>query len=326
MKILITGGAGYIGSITARKLAEAGMEPIIYDSLEKGHREAVGDIELVIGETQDWKFLTNILRDKKIKAVIHFAAYIEMGESMKNPQKYFYNNGFGTLNLLKAMLKVGVNKLVFSSSAGVYGQPKEIPIKESAVKQPGNPYGETKKMVEDILGWYSKVYDFRSISLRYFNAAGAMLDGSLGENHQPETHLIPNILKAVLADREFKLFGDDYPTPDGTCVRDYIHVLDLADAHIKALNVLNEEHKTDVYNLGRGKGFSNKQIIEAVEKTTGKKVKIKQEPRRLGDVAELVADSTKFQKEFSWQPEHSDLETIISSAYKWHQNIKTPSS
>lgn len=322
MKILITGGAGYIGSITAHKLAEAGMEPLIYDSLEKGHREAIEDkFELVIGETQDFKFLTNILRDKKIEAVIHFAAYIEMGESMKDPQKYFYNNLFGSFNLFKAMLKTNVKKLVFSSSAGVYGQPDEIPIKETAVRRPNNPYGETKKMIEDMMSWYSKIHDLHFISLRYFNAAGAMLDGSLGENHEPETHLIPNIIKAVLEDKEFNLFGDDYQTPDGTCVRDYIHVLDLASAHIKALNALHEGHKSDTYNIGRGKGFSNKEIVDAIEKVTGKKVKINITPRRPGDVAELVADSSKFQKEFSWQPEHSDLETIISSAFKWHRKL-----
>jgi UDP-glucose 4-epimerase len=321
LNILVTGGAGYIGSITCQELAKAGFTPIVYDSLEKGHREAVADFELIIGETQDWKFLVNVLRSKKIQAVIHFAAYIEMGESMQKPEKYFYNNLYGSMSLFKAMLTANVKKIVFSSSAGVYGQPETLPIKESASRNPNNPYGETKKMVEDILVWYSKIHNFQSISLRYFNACGAALNGSLGENHKPETHLIPNILKAVLKNEEFNLFGSDYPTSDGTCIRDYIHVLDLAEAHILALKALKNDHKTDFYNLGTGKGYSNKQIIDGVEKVTGKKVKVKLKPRRPGDVAELVADSNKFKNEFSWEPKHSDLQTIISSAWQWQQKL-----
>ncbi len=319
--ILVTGGAGYIGSITCHQLAKSGFTPIVFDSLEKGYREAVKDFELIIGETQDWNLLINTLKQKRIEAVVHFAAYIEMGESMKEPQKYFFNNLYGSMCLFKAMLAANVKKLVFSSSAGVYGQPEVLPIKESAPRNPNNPYGETKKMVEDILWWYSQIHNFNSISLRYFNACGATLNGDLGENHHPETHLIPNILKAVKEDREFTLFGSDYPTPDGTCIRDYIHVLDLAEAHILALKALQIGHKTDIYNLGSGKGYSNKEIIEAVEKVTGKKVKIRQEPRRAGDVAELVADSTKFQKEFSWQAKHSNLQTIITSAWQWQRKI-----
>ncbi len=321
MNILITGGAGYIGSITARQLAKAGFEPIIYDSLEKGHRQSVKDFELVIGETQDWKFLVNVLRQKKIKAVIHFAAYIEMGESMKNPRKYFFNNFCGSLSLFRAMLKANVKKLVFSSTAGVYGQPKRLPIKEEESKNPGNPYGESKLMVEKVLQWYDKIYSLRSISLRYFNAAGATLDGRLGEDHKPETHLIPNILKAIKDQKEFSLYGNDYQTKDGTCIRDYIHVLDLAKAHILALETLEKGHKTDIYNIGTGKGYSNKEVIKAAEEVAGKKLNVKIRPRRPGDVDNLVADSTKFQKEFNWQPKYSDLQTIIKSAWKWHQTL-----
>lgn len=321
MKILVTGGAGYIGSITARQLAKAGYEPIIYDSLEKGHRETVADFELVIGETQDWKFLTNIMREKKIEAVMHFAAYIEMGESMEDPQKYFFNNVVGSLGLFKAMIKVGVGKIVFSSTAGVYGNPIHLPIKEQDPKIPNNPYGESKLMVERILGWYDKIYQMRSISLRYFNAAGATLDGKIGEAHHPETHLIPNILQAVKEGREFVLNGNDYDTPDGTCIRDYIHVLDLASAHILALRALERGHKLEVYNVGTGRGYSNKEVTEMVKKVTGQDLKIKVGPRRPGDVDSLVADCHKFAKEFSWQPKYSDLETIIKTAWSWHQKI-----
>jgi len=321
MKILLTGGAGYIGSITAQELIKAGHKVVIYDSLSCGHKWAIKGLDLVIGETQDYKFLRNTLRDKKIDAVIHFAAYIEMGESMQNPYKYFHNNVYGSLQLIKAMVDTKVNKLVFSSTAGVYGNPKTLPIKEDDPKNPENPYGESKLMVERLLSWFDKIHDFRSITIRYFNAAGAALDGSLGEAHDPESHLIPNILQSIKDNKEFVLNGNDYDTPDKTCIRDYIHVLDLAQAHILALEALNKGHKTDVYNAGTGKGYSNKRVINMVEKVTGKKVKIKIGPRRPGDANELVADPTKFQKEFSWQPKYSDLETIVKTALSWHKKI-----
>jgi len=319
MRILLTGGAGYIGSITAQQLIKAGHQVVIYDSLVSGHKWAVKDLDLVIGETQDLKFLKNILMQKKIEAVIHFAAYIEMEESMRDPYKYFHNNVYGSLQLFKAMVKAHVDKLVFSSTAGVYGNPKKLPIKENAPKNPTNPYGESKLMVEKMLKWFDKCHNLRSISIRYFNAAGATLDGSLGEAHDPESHLIPNLLQAVKENKEFNLYGTDYKTPDGTCIRDYIHVLDLAQTHILTLEALENGRKTGIYNAGTGKGYSNKEVIEMVEKATGKKVKVKKGPRRPGDADELVADPTKFQKEFGWQPQYSDLETIVETAWKWHK-------
>jgi len=319
--ILVTGGAGYIGSITCQELQKAGFTPIIFDSLEKGHQESVKGFKLIVGQTHDWKLVARVLKDEKISAVIHFAAYIEMGESMKDPQKYFFNNIIGSLSLFRAMIEAGVDKLVFSSTAGVYGDPARLPVKEEDVKNPTNPYGESKLTVEKILRWYDKAYGLRSISLRYFNAAGAALDGSLGEDHHPESHLIPNILKSILQEKPFTLHGTDYKTSDGSCIRDYIHVLDLAQAHIKSLEALNQGHKTDVYNIGTGKGFSNKGIIAKVEEITGRKVKIDVGPRRPGDADELVADSSKFQAEFDWQPKYSDLETIIKTAWLWQQKV-----
>lgn len=294
---------------------------MVYDSLIHGNRENVKDFELVIGETQDKKFLINTLRSRKIEAVVHFAAYIEMGESMKKPYKYFYNNTFGSLQLIEAMITARVFKLVFSSTAGVYGNPDSLPIKETDRKQPTNPYGESKLAVEKMLPWFDKSHNFRSISLRYFNAAGAALDGRLGEDHKPESHLIPSILKSVNKEKEFLLHGDDYKTADGTCIRDYIHVLDLAQAHVVALEALAKGHKTDFYNAGTGKGYSNKQVTEAIEKVIGKKVKVKIGPRRPGDADELVADPSKFQKEFSFKTKYSDLETIVKTAWQWHTKM-----
>lgn len=335
MKVLVTGGAGYIGSITAQELVKKGHEAVIFDSLQKGHREAVKGLDLVIGETQDDKFLVNILKDKKIEAVIHFAAFIEMEESYQNPYKYFYNNVYGSLQLFKAMVKSGVKKLVFSSTAGVYGNlsfssevatqnagtPRMVErIKEDDPKKPENPYGESKLMVENILKWFDKAYGLKSISLRYFNAAGAALDQKLGEDHQPESHLIPNILKALLGQkRELVLYGHDYQTPDKTCIRDYIHVLDLASAHILALEALVSGQKSDVYNLGAGKGYSNLEVVEMAEKVSAQKAPLKFGPRRPGDADRLIADSSKIQKELGWKPCYSDLETMVKTAWQWHQ-------
>ncbi|NMC36492.1 UDP-glucose 4-epimerase GalE [Candidatus Beckwithbacteria bacterium] len=318
MKILVTGGAGYIGSICAHELKKAGHEVVIFDSLQHGDRERVKDYELVIGETTDFEFVKKTLAQHKIEAVMHFAAWIEMGESMVDPGKYFHNNVNGALQLLRAMVDVKVDKLIFSSTAGVYGNPVQIPIKEDDPKTPVNPYGESKLMVERMLRWFDQIHHLRSITIRYFNAAGALLDGSLGEAHEPESHLIPNIIKAVQEKREFTLFGDDYETFDGTCVRDYIHVLDLASAHIMALQVLSEGHATNVYNAGTGQGYSNKQIIEMVEKVTGQSVRVNISQRRPGDANELIADSTKLQQDLGWKPQYSDLETIVTSAWKWH--------
>jgi len=305
MKVLVTGGQGYIGSIVAQELMKQNFEVEIYDL--KNQQDILNE-----------ELLLSILKNKKIEAVMHFAAYIEMGESMLNPTKYFENNFLGSAILINSMIKAGINKLIFSSTAGVYGNPERVPIKEIDRKIPENPYGESKLMVEQLLDYYSRTNDFKSISLRYFNASGATLDKKIGENHQPESHLIPNVIKAIIQKKEFKLFGADYPTPDGTCIRDYIHVLDLANAHILALKALINGHKTDIYNCGTGKGYSNNQVIEMIKNVSGNNLKIKIESRRPGDANELVADSSKLQNEFNWKPQYSDLKTIIQSAWQWH--------
>ena len=310
MKILVTGGAGYIGAITAAALIKAGHQPVNYDL--KNNQDI-----------KDTFLLKKTFKAEKIEAVMHFAAYIEMGESVLNPQKYFDNNFLGSQCLLEAMTESGVNKIIFSSTAGVYGNPERVPIKEDDRKQPENPYGQSKLMGEELLRFYDRTEGVRSISLRYFNAAGATLDGQMGEAHQPESHLIPNVIKAVLENKEFTLHGRDYPTKDGSCVRDYVHVLDLAQAHILALDTLANGHKTDVYNLGTGQGYSNLEVITMIEKVSGKPVKLTIGPRRPGDANELIADPSKFQKEFSWQPKHSDLETIVTTAWNWHKNQAT---
>lgn len=310
MRILVTGGAGYIGSITAEVLSIYGHQPIIYD-LKNG--QDIHDIAL----------LKTIIAKEKIAAVMHFAADISMGESMINPQKYFNNNFLGTQCLVEAMTATGVDKLIFSSTAGVYGNPERIPIKEDDRQLPENPYGASKLMTEELLLFYDRIYSLKSISLRYFNAAGATLDAQLGENHQPESHLIPNVIQAILLDREFKLNGNDYPTSDGSCIRDHIHVLDLAEAHILALNALISGHQTDVFNVGTGRGYSNLEVIKMIEKVSGKTVKLTVGVRRAGDACELVADPTKIMKNLGWKPKYSDLETIVSTAWHWHKNQAT---
>jgi len=316
---MVTGGAGYIGAITSHALVNVGHEVVVFDRKDKEIAKAkLGDIQYIQGDLLDPDVIKSAISIVKPDAVIHFAAYIEMGESVKNPQKYYTNNVFGSYNLFSAMIEHGVDKIVFSSSAGVYGNPDSLPIPENACKTPTNPYGETKLIIERMLQWFETPYNLRSICIRYFNAAGAVEDGSLGEDHDPESHLIPNIIKAQLEDQEFKLFGGDYPTPDGTCVRDYIHVTDLADAHIKALEALHSGAKSTVYNAGTGTGYSNKQIVKMVERVSGKPVKISIVSRRPGDANELVADVTKIKKELNWSPQHSDLETIIRTAYAYH--------
>ncbi|MCX6816819.1 MAG: UDP-glucose 4-epimerase GalE [Candidatus Beckwithbacteria bacterium] len=307
MKILVTGGKGYIGSITASALEKNGQKVVIFDKKDGQ-------------DIQDINKLKQLLATEKIEAVMHFAAYIEMGESMTNPQKYFENNFVGSQHLIQAMVDTKVKYLIFSSTAGVYGNPIRIPIKEDDRKEPENPYGQSKLMVEETLDFYDRIYGLKSISLRYFNAAGASPAGEgLGENHQPESHLIPNLIKAILENREFSLFGNDYPTKDGTCIRDYIHVLDLAEAHILALKALISGHKSEVYNVGAGKGYSSLEVIKMVEKVSAKKLKLKIGPRRPGDANELVADPTKIQKDLGWRPKYSDLETIVRSAWQWHK-------
>ncbi len=320
MRVLVTGGAGYIGSQVVRQLVDRKIQAVVADSLENGHRAAVPpDVPLVIGTIGDEKFLDEILTRYSFDAVMHFAGYIEAGESMKNPGKYFHNNVARTTLLFEKMIKFNVRRLVFSSSAGVYGNPTRIPIPEDHPLQPINPYGESKVMVEKILAWFDSAWGLRSISLRYFNAAGATRDGKFGEDHPNESHVIPLALKAGLANEPFQIFGGDYPTRDGTCIRDYIHVIDLCDAHLLALDALMEGHATAAYNVGAGQGYSVREVAEAARRISGRNIKIEIAPRRAGDPNELVADSSRLRREFGWAPRDSDLETMIGTAWKWHQ-------
>jgi UDP-glucose 4-epimerase len=322
MKILVTGGAGYIGSFMIKRLLEEGHEVTCVDSLERGDSSRIDPKATYIqGDLGDKNILQQVFATH-FDGVIHFAGYISMGESMENPGLYFEKNTVVTLNLLEAMKTAGVRNIIFSSTAGIYGNPAQVPIPETHLANPTNPYGESKRLIEQMLVWYQKIYGISFASLRYFNAAGAALDGSLGENHKPETHIIPNILKAILTDSEFTLFGTDYDTPDGTCVRDYIHVLDLVEAHILALNKITRQAGAYIYNVGTGKGHSNKEVLEVVKKVTGKDVKVINKSRRPGDANELIADASAIQKDLGFSPKHSDLETIIKTAWEWHKNLK----
>ncbi len=315
-RILVTGGAGYIGSHTSLLLKEKGYDVVVVDNLEKGHKESLNGIKLEIGNLNDEKFLEGIFSSYKIDGVVHFAGYIEVGESMRDPLKYFKNNVCNGINLIKMMIKYGVDKIVFSSSAAVYGSPKEIPIKEDSEKRPTSYYGLSKLMFENILDACT-VYGIKNICLRYFNAAGAGF--GIGEDHNPETHLIPLVLKTALGQREsIKIFGDDYPTKDGTCIRDYIHVVDLAGAHLLALKAL-ENGVTGKYNVGTGKGYSVKEIIEIAKEVTGKDIKVEISKRREGDPPILIADPTKIMKELGWKPKFG-IRDIIKSAWEWHKN------
>lgn len=321
MKLLVTGGAGYIGSVTVKELQSAGHEIVVFDNLEYGHRESV-NCKLVEGDLTDKKFLFSSLNSHNFDGVIHFAAYAYAGESMQDPYKYFYNNLQGGLNLLDLMQVKKIPSIIFSSSCSIYGTPAIIPVTESESKKPESVYGETKLMFETILSWYQKIYGIEYINLRYFNASGAVLDGSMGENHTPETHIIPLAIKAAMENAPFKVFGNDYETPDGTCIRDYIHILDLASAHILALEKLQKDHKSDNYNLGTGKGYSNLEIVNKIKEVSGKELLIEYVPRRAGDPPQVYADNTKAIKELGWTPKYSDIETIISSAWKWYSNHK----
>ncbi len=321
MRVLVTGGAGYIGSQMVRQLVENEIDVVVIDSLENGHRAAVpSNVPLLIGHTGDARFLADVFARHTFDAVMHFAGYIEMKESTENPAKYFRNNVAHTNELLDAMVKAKVKRFVFSSSAGVYGDPSQVPIPEDHRTLPTNPYGESKLMVEKMLAWYDASHDVRSTSLRYFNASGAMLDGTFGEDHPGESHIIPLALKAALLKTQFKIFGDDYPTRDGTCIRDYVHVIDLCDAHLRALDALIKGHATTAYNVGIGRGYSNREIVQAARKITGTDFAVQIAPRRPGDASESVADSTRLREEFGWTPRHSDLETIVGSAWKWHKS------
>lgn len=319
MKILVTGGAGYIGAITAQELEQAGHQVLVYDHFFSHPPAKLGNTPYVKGGLLDARTLDSTLSSFHPDVVMHFAAYIQMGESVKNPRKYYDNNVIGSLALIEAMIKHGVHKLVFASTAGVYGNPVTLPIPEDHQKEPENPYGESKLVVERLLKWYDRAYNFKSISIRFFNAAGAA--GELGEDHHDESHIIPRVIAAQKEGREFTLFGHDYPTPDGTCVRDYIHVLDLSEAFRLAAEKLVAGGATTAYNAGTGLGYSNLEIVQMVERVSGKPVKVKFEPRRPGDANELVADVSRIKSELSWSPTHSDLETIIRSAYNWHQTF-----
>ena len=316
MNVLVTGGAGYIGSVVASDLIARGHAVTVYDNLRTGHREAVPPgAELVVADVADRAALDRVMRGKKFDAVMHFAALIEAGESMLYPERFFRNNSVGTLTVLEAMTEHSVPRLVFSSTAAVYGEPEQVPIREDARLDPTNAYGESKLMVERMLHWFHRIHHLRYACLRYFNAAGAA--GKRGEAHHPETHLIPLVLQAALGTREsVAIFGQDYPTDDGTCVRDYIHVSDLAQAHVLALEALEQRDRL-CYNLGNGRGYSVREVIETAAAVTGRKIKVVESPRRLGDPAALVASSEAIQKELGWQPRHAELATIIGTAWEW---------
>ena len=316
MKILITGGAGYIGAITAKELGKAGHTVTVFDHFVSHTPAKLGSTPYIKGDLLNPADLVSALQSVHPDIVMHFAAYIQMGESVQNPAKYFANNVEGSRNLFDAMVKTGCHKLVFASSAGVYGNPVHSPIPEDELKSPENPYGQTKLDTENMLKEYDTKYSLKSISIRFFNAAGAA--GKLGEDHHDESHIIPRVIAAQKEGREFTLFGNDYPTPDGTCVRDYIHVLDLAEAFRLAAEKLITDGSTSSYNAGTGHGYSNLEIIKMVEKISDQPVKIKFDPRRPGDANELVADVSRIKSELSWSPTHSNLETIIKSAYSYH--------
>jgi UDP-glucose 4-epimerase len=320
MKILVTGGAGYIGSHTVAELLRTGHEVVVFDNLVYGHKEAV-KCPLIVGDLLRKEAIDKVLAKEKFDGVIHFAAYALAGESMKEPAKYFENNLQGGLNLLEAMRKAGVNRIVFSSTCAVYGFPERLPVVEEESKKPVSVYGESKLMFETILGWYDRLFGIKNVCLRYFNAAGASLDGSIGEDHTPETHLIPLAMQVALGQREKQVvFGDDYKTPDGTNIRDYIHVLDLASAHIKAWESLQEKNQSDGFNVGTSQGYSVKEILGMIKKVTGIDFKVEIGPRRPGDPDAVYADNSKIKKVLGWEPKYSDLETIIKTAWNWHQN------
>jgi len=318
VSILIVGGAGYIGSQTAKLVAKAGLEPVVLDNLVYGHRWAAKWGPLVEGDIGDRALVDRVLKEHHVAAVIHFAAYAYVGESVGNPRKYFHNNVVNTLNLLDAMVDNGVQDIVFSSTCATYGEPSEVPISEDHPQNPVNPYGESKLAVEKILYWYRRAYDIRYAALRYFNAAGADPDGEVGEDHDPETHLIPLAIEAALGrGPELQVFGTDYPTPDGTPIRDYIHVADLADAHILALRQLRTQKELKL-NLGTGQGHSVREVIAAVEKITARKVPAREVARRAGDPPALVADARKAAEVLAWRPRYAALDTIVEHAFRWH--------
>lgn len=320
MKIFVTGGAGYIGSHIVAELAEKGFDILVYDNLSTGHADALVSGKLVVGDLGDAQLLRSTLHDFQPDAVMHFAAFIQVGESVREPLSYYRNNSMNALSLLEAMTKEGIKHFIFSSTAAVYGNPERVPITEDQTLHPINPYGSSKAFVEKILEDVSHARDFRYVSLRYFNAAGADLLNRIGERHDPETHLIPLILKAAKGEREsVAIHGTDYPTPDGTCIRDYIHVTDLAHAHVKALEYLFSGGKSDVFNCGYGHGYSVREVVNAARAVTGINFPVKEAGRREGDPPVLVADNSKIKRTLNWQPRYDDLHLIINTAWEWEK-------
>jgi len=317
MKILVGGGAGYIGSVCAELLLDEGHDVAIFDNLSEGHRAAIDSrATFVEGDLQDRQSIEKVLSTQRPEAVMHFAANALVGESMQNPSKYFRNNIANGLNLLDAMVSAGIGKIIFSSTCAIFGPPERVPIDETMPMRPINPYGESKLAFEKILRWYGEIHGLKFVSLRYFNAAGASV--KFGEDHRVETHLIPNVLKVALGEKPaVEIFGTDYETPDGTCIRDYIHILDLARAHILALGAA----KSDFYNLGTGGGSSVRAVIDACRKITGRKIDTVEKSRRPGDPPRLIASSEKIKRELGWKPQFESLDTIIDSAWKWHQKF-----
>lgn len=327
-RVLVTGGAGYIGSHTVKALAEAGYDVCVYDSLLAGHREAVERIAqafparkvtCIEGDIRDRARVLQALRESRADAVLHFAAVLSVGESVREPLKYYDNNVIGTLTLLSAMMEAGIFRLVFSSTAATFGEPRTIPIDESHPQQPINPYGESKLVIERALRSLDAAKGFRHIVFRYFNAAGADPDGLLGEDHEPEEHLIPRAINAVMTGVPLTIFGNDYPTPDGTCIRDFIHVTDLADAHVRGLKALEAGGESASYNLGMGDGVSVRDIVASVGRVLGREVPHTFGPRRAGDPSSLVASNARARQQLGWSPRYGDLDTIVATAWAWHQ-------
>jgi UDP-glucose-4-epimerase GalE len=320
--VIVAGGAGYIGSHMVRMLSESGFHPVVVDNLATGHAEAVGEATLRTGDIGDATFMAPLLREFQPQCVMHFAAASLVGESMTAPAKYWRNNLVQTLALLDTMVECGVKQFIFSSTAAVYGNPVEVPITEQHPQNPINPYGNSKLAVERALQDYGRAYGLRSITLRYFNAAGAHPDGSIGERHEPETHLIPLVLQVASGRRkEIARFGTDFPTPDGSCIRDYIHVQDLCTAHLLALKKLGEGAQTTVYNLGNGNGHSVTEVIEAARRVTGHPIPVRDDPPRAGDPPVLVADARRARAELGWMPQYAEIETIIAHAWQWERRV-----
>ncbi|MCU0559078.1 MAG: UDP-glucose 4-epimerase GalE [Desulfobacterales bacterium] len=322
MNVLVTGGAGYIGSHCCKELAAQGFRPVVFDDLSKGHRENLRWGEFYQGTTGSRQDLAECLDRHRIEAVMHFAAFIEVGESVADPAAYYRNNVCGSLNLLQAMVQRGIRRLVFSSSAAVYGNPARVPIDEEHARAPLSPYGWSKQMVETLLADFDVAWGLRAVALRYFNAAGADASAEIGEQHTPESHLIPRLLDAAMAGSPVEIYGTDYATPDGTCIRDYIHVTDLARAHVAALEHLLNGRPSGAFNLGQGRGFSVREVIHKTMEITGRPIQVRTAARRPGDAPMLIASNEKARRELGWTPRHSDLENILATAWQWHQRIR----